>query len=148
MSASSTGIPGSLPLIQISRLESTDEGTFGRLTFNDFNCFTGELPWKDNRPNISCIPKGMYKCVWSYSNHFKRKMYEITSVPRRAGIRMHAANLMGDKSKGLGCQLDGCISLGSKLGRIDGQKALLLSRPMIRQFEQLMNGREFLLEIK
>ncbi len=74
-------------------------------------------------------------------------MYLISQVPSRAGIRVHTANFMGDKSKGLKCQLNGCISLGSRLGKIDGQKAVLLSAPAIRKFEQVMNGQPFLLEI-
>ena len=134
--------------VTIERLDSTMEGTFGRLTFNNFVCFTGELPWKDNQSNISCIPKGMYFCHWTYSERFKRMMYLVDNVPNRGGIRIHPANLMGDDSQGFKRQLNGCIALGQTLGMIDRQKALLLSRPVVRQFEDLMKGREFTLEIR
>ncbi len=75
-------------------------------------------------------------------------MFEVESVPKRGGIRIHSANLMGDDSKGYKRQLNGCIALGQTLGRIEGQKALLLSKPAIRQFEDLMNRQDFTLEIK
>lgn len=134
--------------VTIERLDSTDEGTFGRFTFHDFVCFSGELLWSDNEPSISSIPPGRYVCIWSYSAKFKRQMFEITNVPGRAGIRIHAANFMGDDRKGFKKQLNGCVALGEKLGRMDGQKALLISKPAIRQFESLMNGKSFTLEIK
>jgi len=137
-----------LPQVLIKRLETSSEGTFGQLTFNTFSCFTGELPWQDNQSNISCIPKGVYECHWTYSERFKRMMYLIDNIPNRGGIRIHSANLMGDDSKGFKRQLNGCIAFGEKLGTIDKQKALLLSRPSIRKFEDLIKGRDFTLEIK
>lgn len=148
MLGSSTGNPGKLPVAQLSRFESTNEGTFGRFTFNDFVCFSGELPWNNNQSNISSIPKGSYVCFWTYSPRFKKQVYEVTKVEGRAGIRIHPANLMGDDRKGFKRQLNGCIALGLKLGGIGHQKSLLLSKPAIRQFETLANGKPFLLEIK
>jgi len=133
--------------VLLTRVESSDHGTFGVLSFPGFSCFTGELSNRDNKSNISCIPKGVYKAVWTYSPRFKRMMYLLESIPNRGGIRIHSANLMGDDTKGFKRQLNGCIAFGSKLGIIDGQKALLLSKPMIRQFETLMAGQDFILEI-
>jgi len=133
--------------VLLTRVESSDHGTFGVLSFPGFSCFTGELSNRDNKSNISCIPKGVYKAVWTYSPRFKRMMYLLESIPNRGGIRIHSANLMGDDTKGFKRQLNGCIAFGAKLGTINGQKALLLSKPMIRQFETLMAGKEFILEI-
>ena len=132
--------------VTITRFDQSEHGTFGQLVCNGFTCFTGELPEMDNKPNVSCIPKGHYICHWTYSPRFKRKMYEITSVTGRSGIRFHSANFMG--SGKLKKQLNGCVALGFKLGVMEGQKALLLSSPAIRQFEKLLNGREFTLEIR
>lgn len=133
--------------VQLKRLETGEEGTFGRLTYNDFSCFTGELRWDNNKPNVSCIPKGVYFCSWTFSERFKRMMYLVNNISNRGGIRIHPANLMGDDSRGFKRQLNGCIALGQKLGTIDGQKALLLSRPAVRQFEDAMQRRPFMLEI-
>jgi hypothetical protein len=132
----------------IERLETSNQGTFGRITFGDQVLFTGELPWRNNASDISCITEGLYQCRWTYSDHFKQGMYLIEGVEKREGIRIHPANLMGDKSKGFQMQLNGCIALGEKLGSIDGQKALLLSAPAVRKFESYMNKKPFILEIK
>lgn len=131
----------------LERHETSEQGTFGKFIFNNFNCFTGELPDQDNLSNVSCIPKGTYNCVWSYSPAFKREMYEILNVPKRSGIRIHSANFMGNEKKGYKKQLNGCIALGEKLGEMDYQKALLVSKPAVRQFETLMNEQPFILEI-
>ena len=132
----------------LDRLESSDQGTFGRITFGDTTLFTGELPEKDNASNASCIPAGKYKCVWTYSPAFKRQMYLVESVPGRSGIRIHSANFMGDKSCGMKCQLHGCIAFGEKLGVMDGQKALLLSASAVRKLESAMARQPFELEVR
>lgn len=136
-----------LPRVQLTRLDSSIQGTFGQIRFGEFKCYSGELSWNDNASNISCIPVGEYRCVWTYSNRFRRMMYEVVGVANRAGIRIHSANLMGDDRKGFKRQLNGCIALGERLGTIDGQKALLLSKPAIRRFEGLLRGRDFILEV-
>lgn len=74
-------------------------------------------------------------------------MYEISPVESRAGIRWHAANLMGDVGMGFKSSLNGCIALGEKIGWLDKQKAVLLSAPALRRFEGIMGGRTFKLEI-
>jgi len=73
-------------------------------------------------------------------------MYLVDGVRSRAGIRFHAANLMG--AAPYRSQLNGCIALGERLGHVDGQKALLLSAPAIRRFEQHFAGQPFTLEIQ
>ncbi len=133
--------------VLLRRTESSDHGTFGVLSFPGFSCFSGELRDFNNAPNLSCIPTGVYNCSWTYSERFKRMMYLVKNVPNRGGIRIHSANFMGDDSKGFKRQLNGCIALGEKIGQIEGQKALLLSKPMVRRFETLMAGNDFILEI-
>lgn len=134
--------------IILERLETSDHGTFGRLLAPGLTLFTGELPWRENKNDISCIPAGIYICHWTMSARFRRKMYLVQSVPHRTGIRKHSANLMGDSTLGLKRQLNGCIALGEKIGWMDGQKALLVSAPAMRRFETLMAGQPFELEIK
>jgi hypothetical protein len=74
-------------------------------------------------------------------------MYLLLGTSPRAGIRIHSANLMGDDSMGYRRQLNGCIAFGERLGWIDGQKALLVSAPAVRRFEQYMGYQPFTLEI-
>jgi hypothetical protein len=137
----------SLDKVQIVRVDTGDQGTFGKIYYKQFVAFTGELPDRGNKSNVSCIPKGIYKCVWTYSPRFKRKMYLLENVKGRTGIRIHLANFMGDAEKGYKKQLNGCIALGENLGKMDGQKALLISGPAIRRFEKVMGGKPFVLEI-
>ena len=134
--------------VKLQRLAYTEEGTFGTLRTPVRSYFTLELPDRNNLPNISCIPIGTYVCSWTLSPRFKRKTYEILAVKSRSGIRIHSANFAGNAEKGFKKQLNGCLALGFKTGKMDGQKALLLSSPAIRSFEQEMNGADFLLEIK
>jgi len=75
-------------------------------------------------------------------------MYEILNVPGRAGVRMHSANYGGDEREGYSTHLKGCIALGKRRGELAGQKAILISKPAISEFEVLMNRKPFELEIR
>ena len=133
--------------VTLKRLETSDEGTFGKLITKGLSLFTGELPWRENRPNVSCIPQGLYRCEYVFSPRFGRFMYGLVSVPGRSGVRVHSANFVGAKDQGFRTQLNGCVSLGEKLGWLDKQKALLLSAPAVRKFESHMERKPFLLEV-
>lgn len=124
----------------LTRLESSDQGTFGILSLGEYSWHTVERPWLDNAPNVSCIPTGTYKVRMTWSNRFKRQMYLLSGIPGRSGVRIHPANLAK--------QLNGCIALGLQSGRIDGIKAVLLSKPAVRQLEQILKGQPFQVEIK
>jgi hypothetical protein len=132
---------------KIIREMTSDHGTFGRLITDDFIRFTGELPDRDNAPNVSCIPEGTYTCRFTFSPRFRRNLYLVLPVDGRTGIRFHSANFMGDASKGLRCQLNGCIALGEKRGTISKQHVLLASMPAVSLLERYMNGEPFELEI-
>lgn len=138
--------------VSLQRFEGSEEGTFGifrvEVGTTEYSFFSGELSWKDNQPNVSCIPTGVYVGRYCWSPRLKRSAYLIDGVPNRAGIRIHPANFMGASALGLLCQLNGCIALGEKLGWIEGQRSLLLSRPAVRRFEELLKQQDFELEIK
>lgn len=133
--------------IILHRFETSDQGTFGRIRIGEELFYTAELPWRDNQRNISCIPAGVYSCKLTMSSRFYKLLYLVLGVNMRDGIRIHSANLAGDVSLGWKAQLNGCIALGEKLGKIGNQKAVLLSQPAVRKFEKLMNGQPFILEI-
>lgn len=132
----------------IHRLESTDQGTFGRLVARGLSLFTGELPWRENARNVSCIPVGTYPVVWTFSPRFRRFMYLLLDTSPRSGIRKHPANFMGDDTMGYRRQLNGCIALGERLGWMERQKVILLSAPAVRRFENAMDRKPFTLEIR
>lgn len=126
--------------VLILRGPSTEHGTFGQLIMAGFTCVTLERPWLNNKSSVSSIPAGKYKCLWTYSPRFKKRVYLVDAVPGRSGIRIHPANLAS--------QLNGCIALGEKFGVLGGVPAILTSAPAVRQFETLWDGRSFTLEIK
>ena len=67
-------------------------GTNGILNINgEFICFTIELPWHNNLPQISCIPEGEYKIVPRFSKKHGSHLL-IKDVPGRALILFHPAN--------------------------------------------------------
>lgn len=139
----------------LTRYDFSNQGTFGRIVAGSLSLYSGELAWRGNQPNVSCLPPGpkeqesvFYRCIWTFSPRFKRFMYLLLGTEPRAGIRKHPANLMGDDTLGYRRQLNGCIALGERLGWIEGQKALLVSAPAIRRFETHMKRQPFTLEIR
>lgn len=126
--------------LSLVREQTGPQGTFGQLYIDGkpFS-YTLERPWLENKSGISCIPQGTYKVLWTHSPKYKRHMYLVSGTEPRTGIRIHSANLSS--------QLQGCIALGEKFGSIDGIKAVLVSKPAIRRFEELMGGKSFELEI-
>ena len=135
------------------RGDSTDEGTFGYMLSQNGIWNSLELPDRDNAKNISSIPKGEYICNLRYSPHFKRITYHLQNVEGRTYILTHSANFAGDINKGYQSHLNGCISLGIKRGAFrnkfgNKQKAILLSRKAVREFNESMDNESFKLIIK
>ena len=128
------------------RLSTNEQGTFGVIIFHNQYLYTGELPWKDNKPNISCIPTGSYEVRVRISPKYGR-VYEIL-VPGRTYILFHQGNFCGDVSRGLRSHVQGCILLGFKRGKLYGQQAVLASRIARSRFERKMNFEPFTLEIR
>lgn len=143
------GVPGSeLKTIVLTRKETSSEGTFGELVVDNFVYLTGEAPWLDNQENLSCIPVGTYRCMRTYSPRFERDTYQLKDVWRRTDVRIHPANFMGDRRRGLYQEVQGCIALGKLIGPMNGQKALLKSKYAVASFEAYMGNIDFLLEIR
>lgn len=128
--------------VHLIRSESSDFGTFGALCIRDDILMVGELPWKDNQPNISCIPTGTYACDWVISPRFGGT-YQVLNVPGRSHILFHVGNFVGDREKGLRSDSDGCIVVGTKLGMINGQRAVLNSRVAMGRFIDLTRRKPF-----
>jgi hypothetical protein len=75
-------------------------GTNGELLLNGVRvCSTIELPWKMNRPQVSCIPEGIYALKKRYSPRFGHHLHVI-AVPGREWILIHAANHAAAELKG------------------------------------------------
>ncbi|MGV8815378.1 MAG: DUF5675 family protein [Gelidibacter sp.] len=78
-------------------------GTNGTLTLNGhFLCFTIELPWRENKRLISCIPEGVYELQPRFSDKHKAHL-QVLDVFNRSQILIHGAN---DAFR----ELQGCIA--------------------------------------
>ena len=130
--------------VRIKRDREDEDGTFGILTVtkgsSSFVCCTGELPWRNNAANSSCIPKGVYRALIRDSSRGRR--YGLLAVPDRAGILIHSGNWCGDKSLGKKTDSEGCILLGSDFAIISNQKAISDSRRALAAFEAFCAGEE------
>ena len=134
--------------VSITRTESDDSGTFGNLrTDSGFECYSGELPWKNNAPLISCIPSGIYK-VEKRKSEKHGICYGIISVPGRSDIEFHKGNFCGDEHKGLKSDVEGCIILGRAIGEIAGQKAIISSSDALHALEADLEDKPFQLTIE
>lgn len=89
----------------LQRLLSNEKVTLGMMLVEGRPFFpTLELPWKNNQPNISCIPAGTYKCVKTFSNHFQKQVFLLQDVPGRSAVEIHIGNKVED--------IQGCIVIG------------------------------------
>jgi hypothetical protein len=119
--------------LQLIRFAYTPMGTFGKLLFDEFSCFTVELPWRDNRPRVSCIPCGTYplkRCMF----RSRYETFEILEVPNRWLIKIHIANAMDD--------LLGCVGLGYRLGCVRGLWAVQRSRAAFTDFMDMLESED------
>lgn len=125
---------------------SDDQGTPGLFFAPGFRSFSLELPWYSNQRKISCIPEGKYVCKLKQSPRFGL-VYRVENVPNRSEILIHSGNYAGDVALGRLSDVEGCILLGEKRGVMRGQRAVLVSKPAIRNFMRAMQGQEFNLEV-
>ena len=90
----------------------TEESTLGELFVNGERfCDTLELPYRDNRRSVSCIPIGRYKVRMRYPRESATRDYLhllVQDVPNRDYILFHRGNTAKDTR---GCIL---VGLGSQ----------------------------------
>lgn len=96
--------------LTLTRFQQANDLTFGTLqNGEEFICYTLELPWKDNKKAISCIPEGEYlvdHLLVSASGKYV-DIYKINNVKGRTGILIHKGNYPKDTR--------GCILVGTEV---------------------------------
>ena len=100
--------------IFIKRNQPEHGFTGGALQLNgQFECFTleDEVREVDGAPveqwkikGETAIPRGRYRVIVSYSQHFGRQLPELLNVPGYSGVRIHPGNTAKDT--------EGCILVG------------------------------------
>lgn len=135
----------------ILRKASTDEGTFGETRLGDVSLKTLELPWRDNKTGLSCIPEGEYRAIW-HESPSKGWVYWLQGAEPRTHVLIHSANFAGDKTLGWDAELEGCIALGLGVGTLKNhhgkdQRAITSSKVACNQFYQWANKEPIMVQI-
>jgi hypothetical protein len=114
-------------MVMLERYGYTPMGTFGRLHYKGFHCYTVEKQWELNQSFISCIPVGIYKLETTIfyggdgpGGKRDYPTFKLLNVPGRTLIKIHVAQTCDD--------LKGCIGLGTELGFINKRWAVLNSK--------------------
>lgn len=135
----------------ITRSNLSNKETMGRLVVTStgqittvWSCDTLELPYIDNKTNISCIPTGTYQCM--IQPFHATEMYELQNVPGRFAVFIHNGNY----ATGNKVDTEGCILLGSAFSDInaDGQQDVINSDNTVEAFKTFTMGKPFTLTIK
>lgn len=92
------------------KISDHDHSSFGLLTFEDFSCFVLGLPWNNNLPNQSRIPKGTYPGHLHISPKHGQCI-KIEDVVGRTHILIHAGNFTRE--------IKGCFLVGDSVKFLD-----------------------------
>lgn len=132
--------------VVLTRTHDNGIQTIGYIdVFNDkgikeFSCCSLELPYRDNKRSISCIPKGQYIIKPRTSEKYK-KHYHVTDVIGRTYILIHSGNYNSHTK--------GCILVGSRFKDInfDGQFDVVNSNSTLKKLLVHLNNKTLILEI-
>ena len=119
-------------MLYLSRFAYAPMGTYGEMLLpNGIKIFTVERPWMGNKPNISCIPIGVY--------HIKKddfrglyENYAVLDVPGRTAIEIHRGNVP--------TEFKGCIGVGMVLGGLMVEGVLQWGVQQSRQAMNMLMG--------
>lgn len=88
-----------------------------------FSCATLELPYRENRTGVSCIPQGRYVAevvdsspAFDYEHIWIHDPNSHLAAGRRRGVKIHVANYVR--------QLRGCVAVGKSFADLDGDGLL------------------------
>jgi len=123
----------------LQRFAYLDSGTLGKLSIGDWFCYTIERPWKDNQPNVSCIPEGTYACQPFSGTRFQ-DVIQVMDVPDRSHILIHVANFPYD--------VEGCIGVGDRFVSDSIEPAVYNSKKTLAALMDIFNGHEERMTLK
>ena len=119
--------------VDLRRVGQSNKGTWGVLCYDQVPfALTLEQPWKDNAPEVSSIPAGLYLCQRVNSPHFG-DTFEVTGVPGRSHILFHKGNTLADTK--------GCILVGEEFGGSYDLPMLMDSKHGFDEFKSMLYGR-------
>lgn len=118
--------------LTITRTNENETNTLGYMVVTNnrgkilYNCVTLELAYKDNKKQISCIPKGTYRAVIMKSETFGEVVI-LKGVINRQGILIHTGNYSKDTK--------GCILVGKDIRYSEGIKEHFIEKSKITMGE-------------
>lgn len=146
-----------IPTFDIKRVSPLHDATLGVMLDQDNVpvCLTTELPWKFNRPFVSCIPPGLYEAIKVLSPSRGYEVFQFVEVPDRSSIQIHIANagtrVIGDLGE---TELQGCIAPGTSYLRdgmlppghkLAGYNGVLGSRRAFTRFMEICENTDTIL---
>lgn len=137
--------------MNIVRYSTSDQGTYGILTCKNFWAHTLELPWLDNKSNVSCIPEGAYSTQFVTTRRRIggiRQMYWVQDVPGRTGILIHPGTWAGSKAMGYRSSVLGCILVGKSIGVYKNQMAIFNTRKAVQELHDALDYQPTVIEIR
>jgi hypothetical protein len=114
-----------MKVVRLIRLEKTTQGLLGVLTIDDFLTDIKTLELDD-----TFVKQGCYECS-RYSSAKYPDTFEL-HVPGHTAVLFHAGNTEADTK--------GCILLGSTVGKLKGERAVLNSGETFKFFMKSMEG--------
>ncbi len=120
--------------VLLERFAYSPFGVFGKIMIPEFECYTVERPWLNNKPRESCIPEGVYDIELGFYNRGGYPAYEILNVPGRSLIKIHVGNTIDD--------VVGCVAPGKSLGFMERKWAVSSSKKAFGEFMSAMAGIE------
>ena len=141
------------PAAVLQRLVQDDQGSLGAWQIRGAHfCWTLEPPDRGNAAGLSCLPPGIYPCIWRRSPKYGW-CYLLTGTEPRVYILAHYGNFAGDVHAGWAAHSKGCILVGDRRGALENpngrlQRAVLASRPAFRRLNDYFAGQPFDLEIR
>ncbi len=114
----------------LHRYAYTGWATYGQFFLPEFECWTIERPWAQNRPRQSCIPEGRYKMVHGRYNRGGYPCLELMAVPGRSLIKIHRANVASE--------LMGCIGPGMGTGVVNGEMGVTNSTEALDELMRMV----------
>jgi len=113
-------------IVELIRLESTSQGTFGILRVDkQIFCATLEPREYDNQKNVSCIPAQPY-LVKPHESPRHGGTFQVQDVPGRTHILFHAGNQAE--------HTEGCILLGQHVEKLKHKRTISNSGATFRRF--------------
>ena len=121
---------------KLNRITYGEKQTIGKLYILNENDYiqaefnTLELPYKDNKTFVSCIPEGNYNVITRYSKSFGSH-FHLKNVVNRTYILIHSGNFYTD--------IEGCILVGKDLSDInsDGLVDVINSAEAMQELKKI-----------